>query len=142
MTRPVRGFLTKQGKFFDTKIAAQTYEATTEFHEKLQAHLEASGFGSTLLDFTMDKVREFVLLNREVVKDYISLVKSIPEPTKYDLRVELLHPQADPEPPVFEPLDEDQDAFVQAFSDPLGSDDGEPEASGNDEEVRQLGEEP
>ena len=68
MTRPVRGFMTKHGNFFATKQEAALHEATTDFHDALSQHLQEAGLSGTVLEFIMDKAREFVLIHKDAVR--------------------------------------------------------------------------
>jgi len=127
MTRPVRGFMTKHGNFFTTKAEAALHEATTDFHDALNTHMQDAGLSGTVQEFVVDKVREFVLINKDAVRAYITLMKSIPEFNKSDIRSVLLQPatapvvELDPEPqPMEDEIDED---FVSAFDQTLGPDD-------------------
>lgn len=121
MTRPVRGFLTKDGKFFDSKAGANAYEAAMEFHEALSQHLETAGFTREVKDFIMDKVREFVLIHKTVVGRYTSLINSIPEVNENDLRSIIVLPTTEPVAEL--PMIEVDDAFVSAFVQAMGTDD-------------------
>lgn len=149
MTRPVRGFMTKHGHFFATKAEAATHEATTDFHDALNAHMLGAGLSGTVQEFVVDKVREFVLINKDAVRAYITLMKSIPEVNTTDIRsvllqpatgpvdilghmdpTDLLYPDTDPEPMEAAEIDED---FISAFEHSVGQDDsGRTETGGNE----------
>lgn len=148
MTRKASGYLTKTGHFYSTKNEADMREALDDMDNSLHDHLTESNLEGAALEFIMDKVKEFVLLNKEVVKRYITLIDKVPEINKTDIRSVLFQPATEPveysytEASTEILIDEDTDAFVSAFDggtmEPI---DGSGEEAGGDEMDRQLGEE-
>lgn len=156
MPRPVSGFLTSTGQYFDREEDAKKYEAIANFNEALAKQLSPE-LGPQLLSYLTDTIRRFVIVNRDVVVDYVALVTEIPEPVAHDIRV----PPPQPEPewtapddlelvdielvdldPDTGPVSKEEDAtdpdFISAFEPGgMGEPDGVPETSGNDEVVRQ-----
>lgn len=80
MVRKASGYLTKDGQFFPTKQQAEVFEATRAFHQRLSEAVVQMGLEPTApyTEFLIDNVRSFVLLNKDVVMEYIRKMPSIP----------------------------------------------------------------
>lgn len=155
MTRPVKGFLTKRGRYFDKKIDAQTCDAIEDFNEGLNEYLSAYYIPPLVHEFIMGHMKYFLVANKEIVEPYIKLVTEVPNEPK---------PLEVPTGPVTVPLNdvpEDEpllldlpedvndflpetndettsvdDDFTSAFFDPEG---GSDDTSAGNEDVRHAG---
>lgn len=113
MVRKVSGFLAHDGHYFDTKDEAANYEAVQKFNKALVDHLMELGLTGAYLDFMLDKTRYFVLTNRDVVRDYITRIKSIPVMDEPDIRDTVTAPVALPPP---EEISDDDREFSEILS--------------------------
>lgn len=86
VVRKVRGYLTTTGAYFDNKASAEAYEAVQAFNKAASEFYDGAGLSGTIKDYMIDKLREFLLNEKDVVKAYISLVHSIPAPDANDIR--------------------------------------------------------
>ena len=161
MARPVTGFLTNTGQYFEREEDAKRYEAIGAFNEALDAALAGKGLPPMLADFFRDNMRHFVIANRDVVLDYVALVQEVPELPAHDIRapeapivrdqipldmpdeeLELIdiEPDTGPvsDPPELEDDDDGGSDFISAFEQgSVGDTVRTAEAHGNDEVLRQ-----
>ena len=78
MTRPVKGFLTKRGHYYDKKIDAQTRDAVDDFNEGLADYLSQYFLPPMVSEFISEHMRYFLVANRDIAEPYIKLVTEMP----------------------------------------------------------------
>lgn len=83
MPRPVEGFLTSDGSFFDTQEQAEAYEAALALHEAMRSsylvhHYNLSG---STLDFLIDQIIQFLNENATIVTRYLASKQPKPDDT-------------------------------------------------------------
>lgn len=73
MVRPVSGFQTSQGTFYETEREAVLFEASFALHEAVTDAVAAFGVdrNEPLFETFVDGVKDFVSHNEKVVKDYL-----------------------------------------------------------------------
>lgn len=159
MTRPVKGFLTKRGVYYEKKVDAETRDAVDDFNEGLTEYLGQYFMPPIISEFITGHMKYFLIANKDIVAPYIKLVEEMPpEPEKPvepptgpvtvpfdDSHLGDYHPlnlpedvndflpeiEDDPSPPI-----DDRDAFTSAFLD-TGAGEGTTD-SGN-EDLRHAG---
>jgi hypothetical protein len=164
MVRKANGFLTNTGKFFDSRVDADIYEAIDGFKTGLHELLLEAQFTPSIIAYTERIIEYFVLANRDQVLAYIKHVDVTPEkptllPATDPVVIEDPFPGDMPitqDQPTFtleesfldgldtDPAEELQDLdeteihpdLVQTFEDTLGEDDPSSTETGDDEEVR------
>lgn len=126
MVRKVNGFLTANGKYFETREQAALYEASFKLEHVLNGFF--SDVPEVMRKFLIDKVRIFLHVHRDEVKEY----------GKYDIPMDMPEVPYPDTAPVTEPFNEpvidltdmeEYDAeihpdFVQAFEQEFQRDDG------------------
>lgn len=136
--RPVNGFLTSSGKYFDREADAKAFDAAYFFHKRMHEFLDERGFHGILKDTAMDAIKDFVLIHKDEIMDYMAVGTDKPSIDKADQRamtlsdnlskpfVQVHYEEQDHDTgPVIEKVDleltpleeedEDNDGFVQAF---------------------------
>lgn len=72
MTRPVEGFMTKQGKFFESENEANFYEAAYALNKAAATGVVALGVsGEENVEEAVKAIINFISVNRELVTEYI-----------------------------------------------------------------------
>jgi hypothetical protein len=153
MTRPVKGFLTKRGVYYDKKIDAETRDAIDDFTEGLNEYLGQYYIPPMIQEFIAGHMRYFILANKDIVAPYIKLVQEIPaEPIKVSDTGPVTVPFDDSHLGDYHPMDLPEDVndflpepddetttvndFTAAFLDPDG---GTADEAAGHEDVRHAG---
>lgn len=73
MSRPVSGFLTSQGQFFETQQEADFYDATYELNRAAtRAVAEHGGFDAEQADSIAEGIKAFIGDNEKVIREYLN----------------------------------------------------------------------
>ena len=80
MTRPVEGFMTKQGKFFETEAEANFYEAAFALNKAAATAAVALGVsGEENVEEAVKALINFIAFNRDLVTDFIGARRALEE---------------------------------------------------------------
>lgn len=72
MTRPVNGYMTKQGKFFESEAEANFYEAAYALNKAAATGVVALGVtGEENVEETIKAIVDFIAFNRDLVTEYL-----------------------------------------------------------------------
>lgn len=110
MARPVQGFLTSQGKFFDTKEEADFYDASYELDVAIIKAAESLGIEDDAQTQSISKgIRDFITANAATIEELLSTRKALANVGKSD---ELDGPTADHNPTDDPPVRDEADSPV------------------------------
>jgi hypothetical protein len=76
MTRPVKGFLTFDGKYFDEKAQADLYEATHQLYTFAAAFIDKTPDFAMMQDDRIKWLLNFTKLAENEIKDYYNAVEA------------------------------------------------------------------
>ena len=139
MTRPVKGFLTKRGHYYDKKIDAQTRDAVDDFNEGLADYLSQYYLPPMIAEFISEHMRYFLVANRDIAEPYIKLVTEMPQEPLKGLPLDPATASVAPDPPFHMPEDVndflpepdiDDTSSDTSFTDTLIAPDGSEGANG------------
>jgi hypothetical protein len=71
MPRPVTGYLTSQGKYFDSEREATLYELSFEVNKQIRKYLKAIGVTGEYEEGSANQILAFIIDNETLLSDYL-----------------------------------------------------------------------
>lgn len=71
MPRPVTGYLTSQGKYFDSEKEATLYELSHEVNKQIIKYLKNIGVTDAYEEDSANQIHSFIILNETILCEYL-----------------------------------------------------------------------